>query len=756
MTQLEIALAYAEKGIKVFPCTIKKRPAIRNGKGFKDASINENKIRKWWDEFPEALVGAPNDQFTVLDIDDHGICQAGQILTDAAMNRVEELGIIRDGVMKVKTMSGGTHIYFRKNKDLRRKITCLPNIDLLCDGGYVILPDQKHYIAETETPWEQIKSLPKFDEKQFSYAIDEFEEATRTAKFLKKGDTLTSAKARAKEDVKKKNLRLAKTKHAMDSYLKAAEEVNGNHGGVIQGKTENHVQKNLYDHTENEYEKADPAKKILEDGVLHLQEGQLNTAMVNELFHNQEIQQRLAKHLRLKPTAVGRTSLQNSILPNHRDQRASMGIRWSMDKTHLLIRDFSNFYCDKNDNIDYNVVRLFATCNYKDNVGRMSPAEFVIWFLRLMHDAGMISVKHLMRSYYKDTKELTDNEKKVAEEFLLLDALKRTYGGYDNTTTFALRFGAAWTGFCINTVSKIRKNLAEKGFLGFAGTYDAYAGKRDDHFFETALYRVVTEKRVNTGIITDKDVVKMQNRRKDEWKKTVIDPIFGDRVNKETGEVMENSVNSDNQEQIEKGGEEMSESFKVNSGMTDSEQERLEQVQKQYPNMGTLVRLNITQTSYDKIRNFMKDVNIETPVQQKNMFIPVLFQESFLPEVFEETEKTYFVNRLRLDVHPNDDGTNSLVATGWSDPYDEMWYEVSKTMKLKSMMERDDGFDEPIPNFVIAHDVDEDLDADFLSARFNRYLGDIGAGFQGVSTVFDDVDKLEDMVIGRTPDGGAG
>jgi hypothetical protein len=201
MNQLEIALKYAERGIKIFPCNIKKAPAIKHGKGFRDATSDPAKIKEWWTKFPDALVGSPNDQFTVIDCDSHNLCYVGKMLHEDAVTRLKQEQIITDDAIEVRTISGGTHYYFKKDSTATRQIKCLPFIDLLADGGYVILPDQTHYVAKnTNTPWEEINKLPKFKFKDFALLVDEFEDANIAAKELK------SKKAQKRPDAVKKTI----------------------------------------------------------------------------------------------------------------------------------------------------------------------------------------------------------------------------------------------------------------------------------------------------------------------------------------------------------------------------------------------------------------------------------------------------------------------------------------------------------------------------------------------------------------------
>ena len=86
MTTLDEAVKLAAIGLPVFPCWHKnvldtagkithsiKSPRTKNG--FKDASTDIARIRAWWAEFPEALIGVPTGKASglfVVDVDPRG------------------------------------------------------------------------------------------------------------------------------------------------------------------------------------------------------------------------------------------------------------------------------------------------------------------------------------------------------------------------------------------------------------------------------------------------------------------------------------------------------------------------------------------------------------------------------------------------------------------------------------------------------------------------------------------------------------
>ena len=67
---LEHALKLVADGIPVFPCKPDKSPYTKNG--FKNASINPEQVKAWWNQFSDAMIGMPTGKASgiwVLDID---------------------------------------------------------------------------------------------------------------------------------------------------------------------------------------------------------------------------------------------------------------------------------------------------------------------------------------------------------------------------------------------------------------------------------------------------------------------------------------------------------------------------------------------------------------------------------------------------------------------------------------------------------------------------------------------------------------
>lgn len=138
---ISVALRYAEQGVPVFPChPATKRPLVEHG--FKAATTDAFRVRQWWSQFPNAMIGAPTGQATgwwVLDID------TDETKGKQGLQSLASLGVDLEDLMDTavaRTGSGGYHVLFRF--DPERPVTNArgslpPHLDVRGEGGYVIL-----------------------------------------------------------------------------------------------------------------------------------------------------------------------------------------------------------------------------------------------------------------------------------------------------------------------------------------------------------------------------------------------------------------------------------------------------------------------------------------------------------------------------------------------------------------------------------------------------------------------------------------
>src|SRR5882724_7672342 len=151
---LDAAFEYAARGLAVFPvwgaargrccCGLSicdspgKHPIARCApRGFLDATTDKATIESWWQQHPNANIGAPTGVWSdVIDVDPrHG---GDERL--AALER--EHGPLPD-TAEVLTGGGGRHIHFRPGRaPLGKQVA--EGIDVKGPGGYVLLPPSSH------------------------------------------------------------------------------------------------------------------------------------------------------------------------------------------------------------------------------------------------------------------------------------------------------------------------------------------------------------------------------------------------------------------------------------------------------------------------------------------------------------------------------------------------------------------------------------------------------------------------------------
>ena len=144
---LESALKYASFGFHVFPLN-GKTPAIpkeRGGKGVLDATRDEETIRNWWTEYPDAAVGIAcgASGIVVVDVDPRngGNDSAQRLQSDLGLRLAEATGLV------VRTGGGGWHFYFKAPAEAIKggSHKLGPGIDLQAGNKYVVAPGSNGY-----------------------------------------------------------------------------------------------------------------------------------------------------------------------------------------------------------------------------------------------------------------------------------------------------------------------------------------------------------------------------------------------------------------------------------------------------------------------------------------------------------------------------------------------------------------------------------------------------------------------------------
>jgi hypothetical protein len=140
------ALWYAEQGLHVFPLTAGGKIPHKGTRGFKDATVDADTLRAWWDRWPGSNVGiATGHLVDVIDID--GL--KGQISFGQNADAFAHLDVL--GTVSTPR-PGGMHLFIPAT-GAGNRAGILPGIDHRGLGGYVVAPPSsisREYAAEHE------------------------------------------------------------------------------------------------------------------------------------------------------------------------------------------------------------------------------------------------------------------------------------------------------------------------------------------------------------------------------------------------------------------------------------------------------------------------------------------------------------------------------------------------------------------------------------------------------------------------------
>ncbi len=131
---IDLALHYAKLGWPVFPLVPGTKDPFKGSHGFKDATLDTNRIEAWWHQDPLANIGIATGRRSgvlVIDVDPRKNPQWLDSLHQLALPQT----------FTVRTCSGGWHLYFGFfSGDSRVTIGAdlLPGIDWRANGGYVV------------------------------------------------------------------------------------------------------------------------------------------------------------------------------------------------------------------------------------------------------------------------------------------------------------------------------------------------------------------------------------------------------------------------------------------------------------------------------------------------------------------------------------------------------------------------------------------------------------------------------------------
>ncbi|GAA1996418.1 bifunctional DNA primase/polymerase [Microbacterium pumilum] len=132
------AVQFAAAGLPIFPCEPGgKRPLT--GAGFFDATRDVEQIRSWWIRSPGANIGLPTGHASGIDVVDVDVKPHGSGFP--LLRRAVDEGLLDGELARVRTPSGGLHIYFPASGTAQRCWQAArAHIDFRGDGGYIVVP----------------------------------------------------------------------------------------------------------------------------------------------------------------------------------------------------------------------------------------------------------------------------------------------------------------------------------------------------------------------------------------------------------------------------------------------------------------------------------------------------------------------------------------------------------------------------------------------------------------------------------------
>ncbi len=149
---VEAALSYARAGWRVLPCRATgARAKTPHVKGWpNNATTDPSTVKRWWHKWPNALIGVMvPDDIAVIDIDPRN---GGSIQTLEALAG----GVLPPTLTAVSGgRDSGRHLYYKRPKGLDKSVIgCLPGIDVIVSGRFMIAPPSLHPDTGRPYQWE--------------------------------------------------------------------------------------------------------------------------------------------------------------------------------------------------------------------------------------------------------------------------------------------------------------------------------------------------------------------------------------------------------------------------------------------------------------------------------------------------------------------------------------------------------------------------------------------------------------------------
>lgn len=134
------ALDLARQGLAVFPIRHRGQDKWTPITGWRDSASDEfARIVEWWTDWPDARVGLPTgkrNDLLALDLDTKNGKDGVAAMAAIGFPDIAVLSPVR-----VRTPSGGWHLLFRDDPDLRNSVSKIgPGVDVRAEGGFIVAP----------------------------------------------------------------------------------------------------------------------------------------------------------------------------------------------------------------------------------------------------------------------------------------------------------------------------------------------------------------------------------------------------------------------------------------------------------------------------------------------------------------------------------------------------------------------------------------------------------------------------------------
>lgn len=160
-TFLEYALDYVDRGLRVFPLAPRAKTPMGclAPHGCKDATLDAEQIKKWWNAYPNCNIGiATGDGLGVIDVDRHGSDKAYEYI-----EQWEKDNTTLPYTLKANTGQDGNHIlYWFDSNDLKNSTSSI-GIDFRGQGGYIVAPPSIHPVTGKAYEWANNAEIAKAD-----------------------------------------------------------------------------------------------------------------------------------------------------------------------------------------------------------------------------------------------------------------------------------------------------------------------------------------------------------------------------------------------------------------------------------------------------------------------------------------------------------------------------------------------------------------------------------------------------------------